>query len=251
MTKKIYLVLFLAIAGTASVNAQMRISGSEMPNESAVLDLNPDNNVSSGNATLGLALPRVNLNNSGDAFPLSAHVKGMSVYNMATAGDVTPGVYVNDGAKWLRQIDSEIFPLSLPAAENSIMQVDRNGNWESWQSGSKVFEQTVTKPVGVAEVEIIPEISQYFPMGLYWCEVRLSFSKELFASNLLYYFAWQYSSIPTYHNMSPVTGSSSTSYKFSFPSFLASSMDTYLMFSLIGLASYVDADITLAIYRIL
>jgi len=231
MTKKIYLTVLLAIAVT-SVNAQMRISGSEMPNESAVLDLNPDNNVSSGNATMGLALPRVNLRNSDDAFPLSAHVKGMSVYNMATAGDATPGVYVNDGEKWLRQIDSE--------------------DWETWQSGSKVFEQTVTKPAGVSEVEIIPEISQFFPKGLYWCEVRLSCSTVSTESNLLYHFTWQYSSICTYNlspNLSPAAGGSSTSYKFSFPSFLASSMDTHLMFSLFGLTSH-DVDVTLTIYRI-
>ncbi|GHT40850.1 hypothetical protein FACS189437_07020 [Bacteroidia bacterium] len=100
-------MLIFAMAGIASVNAQMRIGGEETPNTSAVLDLNPDDNVSAGNATLGLALPRVNLRNSGDAFPLLSHVKGMSVYNMATSGDVKTGVYVNNGAKWLRQTDSE------------------------------------------------------------------------------------------------------------------------------------------------
>jgi hypothetical protein len=107
MTKKICFVLIFAIAGIVSVNAQMRIGGSETPNRSAVLDLNPDDRVSEGNATLGLALPRVNLRNSNNAFPLVSHIKGMTVYNVATAGDVTPGVYVNNGMKWLRQADSE------------------------------------------------------------------------------------------------------------------------------------------------
>jgi hypothetical protein len=107
MTKKFFLMLFLAIAGIAGANAQMRISGSEAPNKSAVLDLNPDDRVSEGNATLGLALPRVNLRNSGDAFPLISHVRGMTVYNMAAAGDVTPGVYIN-GVRWLRQLDGTI-----------------------------------------------------------------------------------------------------------------------------------------------
>jgi hypothetical protein len=32
----------------------------------------------------------------------------MTVYNLATAGDVRLGVYVNDGVKWLRQADSEL-----------------------------------------------------------------------------------------------------------------------------------------------
>jgi len=36
--------------------------------------------------------------------PLSAHVAGMVVYNTATVGDVTPGVYVDNGTKWVRTV---------------------------------------------------------------------------------------------------------------------------------------------------
>jgi len=231
MRKKICLMLILAIAGMANVNAQMRISGSEVPNQSAVLDLNPDDNTLAGNATLGLALPRVSLRNSGDAFPLSAHVKGMSVYNMATAGDVSPGMYFNDGTKWLRQLDSE--------------------DWETWQSSSKVFEQTVTKPADMFEVEIVPEISQFFPKGLYWCEVRLSFPTEVLVSSMFYQLTWQHYSIRT-RSITPATGATLlTSHAFSFPSFLPSSMDTYPMLYLSGVACLVDVDVTLTIYRIL
>ncbi|MDR1583081.1 MAG: hypothetical protein LBS55_07490 [Prevotellaceae bacterium] len=107
MTKKVFLMLVLAIAGIASIDAQVRIGGSERPNLSAVLDLNPDDGTLSGNATLGLALPRIRLRNTADPHPLLSHVRGMTVYNMATAGDVTPGAYVNNGAKWLRQADGE------------------------------------------------------------------------------------------------------------------------------------------------
>jgi hypothetical protein len=119
MTKKVFFMLILAIAGIASMNGQMRIGGSETPNKSAVLDLNPDNDTLSGNATLGLALPRVNLRNSGDAFPLVSHVKGMTVYNMATAGDVSPGVYINNGVQWLRQLDSSM--LFLVTEKDSVV----------------------------------------------------------------------------------------------------------------------------------
>jgi len=106
MTKKIFIILILALAGMTCASAQMRIGGSEAPNKSAVLDLNPDNDTISGNATLGLALPRINLKNSNDAFPLKSHVKGMIVYNTATTGDLIPGVYINDGKKWLQLVDS-------------------------------------------------------------------------------------------------------------------------------------------------
>lgn len=120
MTKKVFLMLILVMAGIAGANAQVRIGGSEKPNQSAVLDLNPDDSTLLGNASLGLALPRVNLRNSADFFPLASHVKGMSVYNMATAGDVTPGVYVNDGLKWLRQLDSDM-PLTSVVEKDSIV----------------------------------------------------------------------------------------------------------------------------------
>jgi hypothetical protein len=64
MIKKIYLALILAVAGIASTNAQVRIGGSEAPNQSAVLDLNPDDLTSEGNATKGLAMLRVRLKNT-------------------------------------------------------------------------------------------------------------------------------------------------------------------------------------------
>ena len=106
MRKKIYLMTILAMAGMTNTYAQVRIGGSETPNKSAVLDLNPDDQTSEGNATLGLALPRVKLKSCADAYPLSSHVKGMTVYNLATADDAAPGFYTNDGTKWIRQIDS-------------------------------------------------------------------------------------------------------------------------------------------------
>jgi len=229
MAKKIYLTVLLAIAGMANVNAQMRISGSEMPNESAVLDLNPDNNVSSGNATLGLALPRVNLNNSGDAFPLSAHVKGMSVYNMATVDDVTPGVYVNDGEKWLRQLDGE--------------------DWKTfWQSGRETFEYTVTVPDSITYITISPE-PQYFTSGMYWCNVQIFTPIEVYLQNMFYSFMWYNSIVYIWHE---IPGVGRKNYRnFSFPVFLESSMDTYPIFHIDGLPYLTPVTLTLTMYRIL
>lgn len=50
----------------------------------------------------GLLLNRVELEETTDPAPLTAHVEGMVVYNTATAGDVTPGQYYNDGTQWVR-----------------------------------------------------------------------------------------------------------------------------------------------------
>lgn len=52
--------------------------------------------------TKGLLLPRVNLVNTTNFAPMTAHVQGMVVYNKNTAGDVTPGYYYNDGLQWVR-----------------------------------------------------------------------------------------------------------------------------------------------------
>jgi uncharacterized protein (TIGR02145 family) len=96
MTKTtILLMLTFIMMSVASVNAQVRIGGLDDPNKSAILDLNASD--ATDNGTLGLALPRVALTSTTEVVK-----KGMIVYNTATAGDITPGTYYNDGSKWIR-----------------------------------------------------------------------------------------------------------------------------------------------------
>lgn len=64
-----------------------------MPHQDAILDIEA--------TTKGVRLPRVALVQTTQAAPLSAHVEGMFVYNTATANDVKPGIYYNDGTKWV------------------------------------------------------------------------------------------------------------------------------------------------------
>lgn len=54
----------------------------------------------------GALLPRVNLTQTTNASPLSAHVAGMLVYNEATVNDVLPGYYFNSGSKWVKVEDA-------------------------------------------------------------------------------------------------------------------------------------------------
>ncbi len=68
------------------------------PNPSAGLDVNFANK--------GLLIPRVLLSFTTLSAPLAAHVAGMMVYNVATAGDVTPGFYYNNGIKWIKLVQS-------------------------------------------------------------------------------------------------------------------------------------------------
>ena len=92
MIKKTYFLSLALVASLMCAKAQVTIGSQDDPDADAVLDLQVANK--------GLLLPRVTLTHTTDAAPLKAHVAGMVVYNTATAGDVRPGMYYNDGSKW-------------------------------------------------------------------------------------------------------------------------------------------------------
>lgn len=89
----VFLLLTISSFSTFSQNAGISANGAVAPNSTAGLDVNF--------TTKGFLIPRVALTNASSASPLTAHVAGMIVYNTATAGDVIPGIYYNNGAKWL------------------------------------------------------------------------------------------------------------------------------------------------------
>jgi hypothetical protein len=95
------IVLLLVIFGfSQTICSQVTIGSGESPHDDALLDLKEN---SSGTATKGLLLPRVALVALSDEAPLSAHVKGMLVYNTADVdADVFEGCYYNDGDRWIR-----------------------------------------------------------------------------------------------------------------------------------------------------
>jgi hypothetical protein len=88
------LFFFLMMSlGAFAQNVGINATGTN-PNTNAGLDIDfPDK---------GLLIPRVALSSSSSASPLAAHVAGMVVYNTATAGDVVPGFYYDNGTKWIK-----------------------------------------------------------------------------------------------------------------------------------------------------
>ncbi|MBP1676658.1 MAG: hypothetical protein H6Q20_1217 [Bacteroidetes bacterium] len=86
----------------------------------------------------GLLLPRVALTATTSAAPLSTHVAGMAVYNTATAGDVTPGYYYNDGTKWVK-MGSGIATVSLTSATSPA----------GTSVGQVVFNTSTNQPTGL------------------------------------------------------------------------------------------------------
>ncbi|MFD2942221.1 hypothetical protein [Flavobacterium notoginsengisoli] len=99
MKKNLKIIMIVSLFSTYA-NAQVGLL-SNNPNKDAVLDLNKTD----GTNTKGLLLPKVALTAINSASPMTAHVKGMRVYNTATAGSgatrVIPGMYFNDGTQWV------------------------------------------------------------------------------------------------------------------------------------------------------
>jgi len=90
-------LFIISLFFTSNVKAQVTIGANDLPNSSAVLDLR-------SNDHYGLLLPNLKLISATDATVLAGgvHVPGMLVYNTATVNDVRPGVYCDDGTKWVR-----------------------------------------------------------------------------------------------------------------------------------------------------
>jgi hypothetical protein len=90
----LFLFLVLLILSTASFAQGVAINTTLAPaHANAGLDVDFANK--------GMLFPRVALTGTNSALPLAAHVAGMVVYNTVTISDVTPGLYCNNGAKWI------------------------------------------------------------------------------------------------------------------------------------------------------
>ena len=88
------LVTFMVISITGfSQSVGISPTGATPPNSTAGLDLNFTDK--------GLLIPRIALVSTTSFTPLTAHVAGMLVYNTSTVSDVNPGLYYNNGTKWI------------------------------------------------------------------------------------------------------------------------------------------------------
>ena len=106
---------------SVGISAQVGI-GTSSPSTSAILELNSTNQ--------GLLFNKIALQGTNSAAPLSAHQQGMWVYNTATAGtypnNVVPGLYYNDGTKWMIITASESFP-KIGDIKPSMFNSDHEG----------------------------------------------------------------------------------------------------------------------------
>jgi trimeric autotransporter adhesin len=79
-----------------TADAQVKIGGS------AAVAVNPNAVLELESADRGFLLPRLGLLSTTNHFPLTSFTAGILVYDTATVGDITPGLYYSDGIKWVK-----------------------------------------------------------------------------------------------------------------------------------------------------
>ena len=99
--KLVWLCCFLLTVAIFSspLKAQVTIGSLNPPSNNALLDLKE---TVGGSSERGMLLPRVPLSSTTSFAPMISHEAGLYVYNTATVNDVKPGIYYNNGTKWIR-----------------------------------------------------------------------------------------------------------------------------------------------------
>jgi hypothetical protein len=73
-------------------------------------NMNPDALLEMESGSKGLILPRVSLRSTTLPDPMRTFTAGMVVYNTANAGNVTPGIYFCNGARWIKANENAGMP---------------------------------------------------------------------------------------------------------------------------------------------
>jgi hypothetical protein len=109
--------------GTGIIQSQAQMKIGDNP---TVVDTNAILELESVNK--GFLMTRVQLVNDTLSNPLGAHIAGMMVYNIDTSGSgnhqVVPGVYFNNGKKWIKSFDNRIPELII---DRQLLTITTNG----------------------------------------------------------------------------------------------------------------------------
>lgn len=116
--KKETVTFFIVVALSFGAAAQVKLGANPRTiNANSILEMETSNK--------GILLPRVALAGTDVFTPLSAHIRGMTVYNTATANTgtaiaVSPGYYYNTGVQWVRILNQNDLDLRLLGSQNHI-----------------------------------------------------------------------------------------------------------------------------------
>lgn len=125
------IITSLALFAGLGLSAQVKVGDN-------VTTLAPGSLFEMESTNKGLLLPRIALTNTTAILPVlgtHAQATGMVVYNTATAGDVTPGLYSNDGAKWVKLggAATAAFRVNLGQAATAGYDWTANSNFDFYE----------------------------------------------------------------------------------------------------------------------
>lgn len=154
---KFILVLLITYLIANTTQAQVTIGDNSAPNTNAVLDL-------ISNGSKGLLLPRVALVATNNPAPTTQHTAGLTVYNTATSSGsvpfeyyVSPGLYYNDGTKWVRLPMGYTNWFYMPSVSFNTSAVVTNATKDLYALYKTQFQiPAVKSPSAPASVPYIP-----------------------------------------------------------------------------------------------
>ncbi len=174
MKTQMYLPAIALMMMTANAMAQTKIkdgsvSSAAQPGANAILELESDNK--------GLLLPRVALTSLNNAAPLSAHTAGMTVYNTAGTGDVSPGFYYNNGNEWVRINQPE--PWKVQNSTNDAV----SNNQDIYQMGKVAINKNTPSD---KQLEVVGDLKAQYSSGTYNGGINTNFNGYGIPMNLFY-----------------------------------------------------------------
>ena len=129
-------LLVAASAYSSRLFAQVKVGQNPTSlNPNAILEIESNNK--------GLLLPRLALVAVTNPTPLTAFVKGMLVFNTATAGSLLPGLYYCDGTKWV--FINPIAPAGGPTVNDYWGTTGNSGSTTANYLGTKDYAPLVFK----------------------------------------------------------------------------------------------------------
>jgi len=167
--KKLFLLTgIFTLMSIAALNAQVTIGKNQAPNPNAVLELTtPDNNK-------GFLPPIIALEAPHSPAPLSAHVKGMTVYNTTVLQDsLQQGLYINDGTQWVELHQEPYlvhdwlympsFPVNTSNAGSFAIDLwqEYNRQFNNLATGSVIVSSNTTAPKPLSKVYSADELNYY------------------------------------------------------------------------------------------
>lgn len=169
-----YLPAIALMMMTASAMAQTKIkdgsvSSTAQPGANAILELESNSK--------GLLLPRVALTALNNTAPLSAHVAGMTVYNTANTGDVSPGFYYNNGSEWIRINQPEPWKV-----QNSTDDAHSNSQ-DIYQMGKVAINKSTPSD---KQLEVVGDLKAQYSNGAYNGGINTNFTGYGVPMNLFY-----------------------------------------------------------------